>query len=175
MAFAGSIGPSAALIPFALIKNSQGEQAASYDAAGRIAFTRAGGQVYTPDRVDTLFIAIATDQTPPLGITVTGLPLGASADTGLLVTGVPAANENGLPTNFGPGRGRWDGPTGQSRLRVTAEAIVDVTVVANAAGALAVSTGPVSAGNARAGVRNYSGEVVDSILLIVECLHSVQG
>jgi hypothetical protein len=32
---------------------------------------------------------------------------GSAADTGILVTAAPAANEHGLPANFGPGRGNW--------------------------------------------------------------------
>jgi hypothetical protein len=32
---------------------------------------------------------------------------GTAGDTGVLVTAAPAANQHGIPINFGPGRGRW--------------------------------------------------------------------
>ena len=42
---------------------------------------------------------------------------GVAADSGVLSSAVPGAAQNGLPLNFGPGRGRWT-PTDLLRLRV---------------------------------------------------------
>lgn len=176
MAFAGDFGAAAALVPFALITNILGETSPGYDADGNITFTKASGQVYTPARVDTLIIAAGTDQTAPLGICQAGAASIANVDTGQLTTAAAGANQHGLPKNFGPGRGNWGGTnaTGHNRLRVTAIAALTVNVVADAAGSLQAL--PAQSGtDATATVRSFFGEVTDSLQLIVECVHSVQG
>lgn len=176
MAFAGSFGAAAALIPFGIITNILGESSPGYDANGNITFTRASGQVYTPARVDTLIISGTTDQTPPLGLLTVGFPAIADADTGQLTTAVAGVNQHGLPANFGPGRGKWGGVnvTGLNRIRVSAVAILDVGVAADGAGS--VQSHPIQSGtDATVTVRSYFGEVVDSLVLTVECIHSTQA
>jgi hypothetical protein len=37
-----------------------------------------------------------------------GAPSAAAADTGVLTTATPAANQNGIPSYFGKGRGNWE-------------------------------------------------------------------
>jgi hypothetical protein len=175
MAFSGTIGPSANLIPATIIRNIKGEFGASYDSAGRIAFTSASGQVYTPDRVDTLFVIIETaGNVPPLGPLVVGSTNIANADAGALVTAVPAANQHGLPTNFGPGRGRWASDTGQQRIRCSVFEELNVVSVANGIGSVSIISG--SAGNnATVICRNFHGEQLSSLTLMLECVHSVQN
>lgn len=176
MSFAGTFGASGALIPATIITNIKGEPGVSYDAAGRIAFQSASGAIYTPDRVDTLFLKGAVDQAiPPLAALVAGPALIANADTGQLVTAAPAANQHGLPTNFGPGRGKWDGPTGQARINV--EPSEELTVVNPALGAGSVVAVSASVGgiDAASTVRNFHGEALNVLTLRVECIHSIQG
>jgi len=175
MAFAGSFGAAAALIPFGIITNLLGETSPGYDANGNIMFTRASGQVYTPTRVDTLIITATTDQTPPLGICTTGLPTIADADTGGLTTAAPGANQHGLPVNFGPGRGRWGvDPTGFNRLRASVSSVLNVGVVADSAGSVQTVC-VLSGANCTVEARSYFGEVVDTLVMTVECLHSTQA
>lgn len=179
MAFGGTFGPSGNLIPFALISNLKGEQASGYDAAGNIKFLNSAGVEYTPARVDTLIIVGQdADGNPPLAAMAAGPVAAAAADCGQLVTAAPAANQHGLPANFGPGRGNWSGPTGQlGRLRVTPE--VDMTTLAAPAGQGSVMplNAPVLGGDdVAAFVRNFFNQPIStSLTLIVECLHSVQG
>lgn len=179
MALGGTIGPSGALIPANLIVNIKGEIGDSYDALDNIRFLSASGQLYTPDRVDTLFIQIGTDpaapQPEPLGALLAGNANSANADSGALVTAVAAANQNGLPRNFGPGRGNWNGPTGQLRLRATTAETLNVTVPAAGVGSVVSNAGPAPFGNAAAVIRNFHGEALSTLLLTVECVHSVQG
>lgn len=178
MALGGTIGPSGALIPANLIVNIKGESGVSYDAADNIQFQDASGQLYTPSRVDTLLIQVSTDlnagQPAPLGALLAGSTNIANADSGMLVTSAPAANQNGLPANFGPGRDKWDGPTGQQRIRVTTAEQLNVAVPAAGAGSVVALAGA-SGGNASAVLRNFHAEPLDTLTLTVECVHSVQG
>lgn len=174
MAFAGSFGAAEALIPFGMITNILGETSPGYDANGNIMFTRASGQVYTPPRVDTLIITATTGQTAPLGITTVGLPSIVDADTGRLTSAAPGANEHGLPANFGPGRGKWANVTGANRLRASVDAVLDVAVVADSAGSVqAVSL--LLGADCSVTARSYFGEVIDSFIMTVECIHSTQA
>lgn len=175
MAFGGTIGPSGALIPANIIFNIKGELGHSYDADGRIRFQDASGNIYTPERVDTLFVQIAIDQAvPPLGALLVGNENPANADTGVLVTAAPAANQNGLPVNFGPGRGRWAGPTGQQRIRCEASETLNVVAVAAGAGSVVARSGA-GPTDALVTVRNFHGEQLSQLTLRVSVEHSVQG
>lgn len=176
MAFGGTFGPSGALLPFGIIFNILGEKGVGYDADGNIQFQRASGSVYTPARVDTLIVAGEIVQnTPPLGALQLGAANIANVDTGQLVTAAPLANEHGLPANFGPGRGNWADVTGRvTRLRI--EASVQRNILALPAGQGAVEyVTDVAGSDVSALARNTSGEVVDTLRLVVECIHSVQG
>lgn len=184
MAFGGTIGASGNLIPANLLYNIKGEQGASYDADGRLAFTTADGVVYTPERVDTLVLPIgATEVAGPLKGLVAGSADPANGDTGALTTAAPVVNQNGLPTNFGPGRGKWNsigpasGPFSVPRLRVAYE----TDVVAPAQGftgqgsVMTTETKSLLGGDVESITRNFFGQDLSNLVLIIECLHSIQG
>lgn len=191
MTFGGTFGPGGNLIPFGLIFNLQGEAAAGYDADGRVRFTSKSGQVYTPARVDTLLIqGAATEASVLLGALVAGGDVAANADVGTLATGVPGVTEHGLPTNFGPGRGNWDeisgvgdgpGPFALPRLRLTYMPKITAPVTQPGVASLGqgsvqtVDIAPVAPSNVSSETRNFHGVELDKLLIIVECLHSVQG
>lgn len=178
MAFGGTFGPSGNLIPYKLIENIKGEPASGYDANGNIKFLTADGTEYTPERVDTLVIIGKTnDGGPPLAATAAGPTLAASADAGQLVTAAPLANQHGLPANFGPGRGNWTSPTGRlPRLRVTPEVEVTTGQAPGGTGSvMPLNAGVLGDADVSAFVRNYFNSPLDSLILIVECIHSVQG
>jgi hypothetical protein len=178
MAFAGTFGPSGNLIPYKLIQNIKGESASGYDANGNIKFITADGVEYTPARVDTLIITGASDDGgPPLDATVAGPTQASSADTGQLVSAAPAVNQHGLPANFGPGRGNWNDPTGGlARLRVQPEIEITTTQAPAGQGSVMPLNAPVLGGaNVSAFVRNFFGDELKALILIVECIHSIQG
>lgn len=96
----------------------------SYDSSNRLIPSGAGaGGPYVgdaPNQVRTqigTFLMLMADpggevilvgqQNPPLSAFVDQSRNGSANDTGVLVTAVPAANQHGIPTNFGPGRGNW--------------------------------------------------------------------
>ena len=178
MALGGTIGAAGSLVPATSIFNIKGEQGVSYDAAGRIAFTGPGGVAYTPSRVDTLIIQVATDQNAPQPATLNALVAGATnianADAGALVTALVALpNQNRLPTNFGPGAGEWDGPTGQ--FRIVAEATEDITVAAVATGIGSVVARAGATTDATVVLRNFHGEALTNLTIRLSVEHSVQG
>jgi len=183
MTFGGQFGPGGNLVPFGLIKNIKGEIASGYDAAGRIVFINADGEDYTPERVDTLIIvAQPTGQGEgtsfPLGAATPGIGLPNALDVGTLVSAVPGLTEHGLPTNFGPGRGNWNGPTGHyTRLRLSQSSVVNVPALAVASSTGGVEIGPFDPGgsNVAGGVRNLNAVALVVMQIIVECIHSVQG
>jgi len=191
MAFGGTMGAAGALIPFALIYNIKGEQGAGYDANGRLKFTTADGVVYTPERVDTLLIGLqSTEASNPLDAVIAGGDDITHADCGELVTSAPAANQNGLPTNFGPGRGNWNlfttagGPFSITRVRVDYEPKITAALPSQAppntggVGQGSVMTTDIEPiGSADVGVitRNFFGVNLDKLVMTVECLHSIQG
>jgi len=185
MAFGGTMGAAGNLIPFGIIFNLKGEQAAGYDAAGRIRFTNADGVVYTPERVDTLVVNVSVDEIngPPLKAIVPGGDSIANADCGELVTSAPAANEHGLPTNFGPGRGNWNefladsGPYSLPRVRVGYQPKITAPQqgFGGQGSVMTTDQAPVGAADLSVRTRNFFGVDIDKVLMVVECLHSIQG
>lgn len=175
MAFAGTIGPSGALVVATQIRNIKGELGVSYDAEDRLAFQGPNG-VYTPARVDTLIITSNDGEDgAPLSALLAGSQNIANADTGALVTAAPAADQHGLPSNFGPGRGRWTAdPTGEQRARCSTSEQLDVVDPALGVGSVS-SVAASTAGDAIIICRNFHGEDLTSLVLYVECVHSVQG
>lgn len=181
MAFGGDFGPDQALLPFGIISNIKGEAATGYDADGRIKFADAAGREYTPERIDTLVIVGEDDQTPPLAALVAGVGSAANADAGLLVTAAPKANEHGLPTNFGPGRGRWSTSSTGTVNRFRIELGQELTASALPEAGASLGQGSVGAmtsadtDDVQALVRNYHGDDLDTLKIVVECVHSVQN
>ena len=115
MAFGGGAGipgdmisPTAARVPY----GSTG--LITYDADGITAMFSAGGRVLSQSRklFHTLYITLNQDefigqQNVPLSAFVDQSLDGSAVDTGVLVSAAPAANQHGLPANFGPGRDNW--------------------------------------------------------------------
>ena len=104
MAFAGTFGGAAKLVPPDLIFSAKFGVGTSYDADGNLQFTTPGATLVTPDRVDELLISGAGDI---LAALINNSDDGSAADTGVLVTAAAGANQHGLPANFGLGRGKW--------------------------------------------------------------------
>jgi len=175
MAFAGTFGASGNLIPFALIQSKQYGQATGYDASGNLQFTTPGGTVFTPDRVDDLVISAETDQNgPPLAALANNTDNGSAADTGVLVTAAPAANQHGLPANFGLGRGNW-AAADLTGIHVEFLAAVNtVAGVTNVGGPLVRARTPVAVGNFSVAVKNMSEVALESCTLLVQVEHSIQ-
>ena len=178
MAFAGTFGASAAMVPFGIIENARGEVGAGYDSDSRLKFARASGSLYTPARVDTLIIRAEASggefSTPPLDAIVAGLPSQANADTGALVSAIPIADQHGLPVNFGPGRGKWT-ERDLNRLRVFSVPLYIAPVVpGDARGHASKTTISLVAGNIVILVRNHDGTELANLQLAVELTHSMQ-
>ena len=175
MAFAGNFGASGALIPFGICFNLSAEQGAAYDPVltSQLRFERASTSTYTPTSINTL---ILDGGAAALGAAVAGAASEANADCGLLVSDVPAANQNGLPANFGPGRGNWT-PADALRIRVSFRE--SCTVVAGppvtGPGSVVVDSLGVVGGNISILIRNQNAVALTNLNVIVEYLHSIQG
>ena len=171
MAFAGTFGAAANQIPFGILASKQYGAASGYDADGRIQFTTPGGTVITPDRFDDLFITATGDILLAL---VNNDDDGVPADNGLIVSGAPAANQHGLPTNFGPGRGNWVA-NDLGSLKVEFRGAI------NTVGAVTNTGGPVLRGATLAGadavisIKNMSEVVLASATIRVQMEHSIQA
>ena len=175
MAFAGSFGAAANLIPFAMLQSKLYGQASGYDANGNLRFTTPGGTVVTPERIDSLVISAITAVSAPLGVLTNNTDDGTAVDTGVLATGVPAANQHGLPANFGLGRGRWSGLEVATSLRV--EILVAVNTVAagtNTGGPVVRTKTPIVGGNFTVAIKNMSEVVLASGVILVQFEHSIQ-
>lgn len=180
MAFGGNFGAAGNLVPFALFRTLDGEAGAGYDADGNLILERASGSLYTPRRIDTLLISgLATEAG---GSVLAAVTVGASgdpadADVGQLVTSVAAANQHGLPANFGLGRGRWGAGRGVNRLFCHAiDTALDVGAGPANLASVQTTLGNIGLGDDVAiTIRNLHIQALDYLLLRPEFLHSIQG
>jgi len=108
MAFGTCIGAAAGLVQAASITHPAGQYADQVNGAAAAAgpFWQATevegrgqlmGIIITGDGVGTDLLAVRAGAAFDI----------TAADTGALVTDEAAANQHGLPANFGPGRGHW--------------------------------------------------------------------
>lgn len=174
MAFAGNFGASGALVPFAICSNLSAEQGSAYGVVGddTLQFERASGSDYTPAQINTLLL----DGGAALGAVVAGAASAANADVGVLVSSAPAANQHGLPANFGPGQGNW---TQASANRVRVSFREQSTAVAGppvlGPGSAVVADVLFAAGDIAISIRNQNAVALNELTVIVEFLHSIQG
>lgn len=173
MAFAGDIGANA-LIPFGSLFSRQYGLGVSYDADDNLQFATPGGDVITPARIDELLILGNNGE---LAALVDNTNDGSVADCGVLVTAAftPAADESGLPANFGLGRGGW--LTDEDLLRVACT----LRSVENTVGAVTDTGGPVVRAIRSAGVndleiviKNMSEVALETCTIELTMLHSIQ-
>lgn len=175
MAFAGSFGASANLIPFGILSSKQWGTASGYDANGNLQFTTPGGTVLTPERIDDLFIAATQVAGPsdPLAALIDNDDTGAGADSGVLVTAAPAANQHGLPANFGPGRGNWTADD-LGALKVTIPRAVNTVAAGTNVGGPVVRSINVAAGDVTVAFKNMSEVVLNNATIRVQMEHTIQ-
>lgn len=111
MAFA-QIGAAGALIQAASLQPT-GAYAGPNADAWFVDRVNGGGRAYQPSRLNKIIVSGARLLEPAAA----AAPDPANDDTGRLVTAAAGANEHGLPSNFGRGRGHWrDGD--EERVRV---------------------------------------------------------
>lgn len=121
MAFAGSMGAPAAMIPAIVIAGRGPTLQAVYSSGNKIGFPSADGAgVYRP--INELVILPSTGPNAVLLAFIGQSIDGSTGDAGVLTTAVPTGNRHGIPTNFGPGRGAWLGED-LYRLRVSVERV----------------------------------------------------
>jgi len=179
MSFGGTLIPGAQ-VPASICSNIQGDQGDHYDADGNLVFADAvSGRLYTPGRFDTLIIAANDVEVPILGALVVGAAAEANADVGTLTTADPTGSptEVGLPANFGPGRNKWVDITGRiARLRMNYETLPQSGAAPTGQGSIQYQSAPApNPKNLKAVTRNYFNVQITNIVMIVECLHSIQG
>lgn len=177
MAFAGDFGAAGNLIPFALCYSPVYGQATGYDANGNLQFTTPGGTVVTPARIDHLQITAGQNI---LAALVDNTDDGSAADTGVFVAAAAAANQHGLPVNFGPGRGNWgDGNPANDRARLRAfidSAINTVAAVTNAGGPhVRVNGDTIAGGLTSIVIKNMSEVALASAVIDLQVQHSIQA
>jgi hypothetical protein len=166
MAFGGQFGASGSILPAAQMRAASGELGASINADGQLVLTRASGSTYVPETFDQFRISCGVAGTPPLAGVVIGLADPANADTGRLVSAAPGQDEHGLPTNFGPGRGKWT-QADFERIRIVALPTLNVAAPATGVGSVTMVQGSVAAGDIELDVRNYFEQDLVSLILIV--------
>lgn len=173
MAFAGDFGAAANLVPFGLIFTRRWGLAVGYDAGGNIQFQPdgAGGEIITPQRVDGLFISGANDI---LAALVDNTDDGSAADTGVLVTAAAAANQHGLPANFGPGRGNWVDPDNAFDLDVRPLTQRNTVAAATNTGGPVLRAIAVAGGDLTLAFKNMSEVALANATLLVRMVHSIQ-
>ncbi len=175
MAFAtAGFGAATGPITATLIVSAVGEVGASYDASGNLVFTRATASTWTPSRFDTIIMDSGAD---PLGPLLTGPFAVAGADCGMFVSAsaggvVYAASTQGLPANFGPGRGKWT-QAEVARLRVTCRPRVTVGAIATGVGASFSVNVALVVADVQISIRNHIEEKLDLMSIRIECRHSM--
>jgi hypothetical protein len=103
MAFGGNAGAAGGLLAVVNYVPAPGAIQSAYDANGAMEYQDAQGNLVKPaDQTVALVIGGGT-LAAYANVTVDG----SAADTGILTTAAPAANQHGIPANFGPGRGNW--------------------------------------------------------------------
>lgn len=143
MAFGGGYGIPGNMLAGACMRVPYGSTGLiTYDSDGLTALFASGGKVFGQSRklfhtlVLTSFAGeFVGQQAVPLSAFVDASVDGSAVDTGVLVSAAPAANQHGLPINFGPGRDGW--LTGD--LEKLASSLRAVLPAAFAAGAGAAS------------------------------------
>ncbi len=177
MAFAtAGFGATTGPITATLIRIGTGEVGASYDASGNLVVTRATASTYTPARFDAM--RLVSGATPLAGL-LTGAYDVTAADCGMFVSAsaggvVFAANTQGLPANFGPGRGKW---ALRDVARVRVEVRPRITVAAAATG---VGTGidvdvRLASADLTISLRCHLEEPIDAMDVIISYVQSTLG
>ena len=99
---------------------------------------------------------------------------GSAIDTGLLVSAAAAANQHGLPVNFGPGRGNWT-ENDVARLQVDVKART-ITAPIDASAIPPVVSVQITGGDVVIVVKNMStAQVYTDLLINLKYSHSIEG
>lgn len=146
MAFGGGYGIPGNMLAAACMRVPYGSTGLiTYDSDGLTAMFSAGGEVMGRSRklfhtlVLTSFAGeFIGQQAVPLSAFVDQSVDGSAVDTGVLVSAAPAANQHGLPINFGPGRDNWVTSTVE-RLASSLRAVLPSLFAAGAGAASIIS------------------------------------
>lgn len=172
MAFAGTMGAAAAMTPIGVMSAPGGALSYATDA---ISLLKTGIGTVTPiahPQLANLRFLMGSDQTPPLAAMVLGLADPANADTGALVTAAPAANQHGIPANFGPGRGNWT-QNDLERLRVHIQGEFFLAGALTDVGTVSIATRTLVGSDLVILVRNMNPSDALGITIDLEWRHSV--
>jgi len=179
MAFGGDAGAAGALLAVGNWRSPLANVVPlnnAYDGASNLILSDANGSAVVGQggnrQVKSLVAVIADDQTPALGAFVDATKDGSAADTGVLVTAAAAANQHGIPINFGAGRGNWN-DNELSRLRVIID-MADLSVPAVDVGGVSVIIQAFGAGNIAIVLKNVSSTDIDNMRIRLEYRHSVE-
>ncbi|HMO94949.1 MAG TPA: hypothetical protein PKD27_02445, partial [Tepidiformaceae bacterium] len=127
-----------------------------------------------PLRIDSLVLSGATDGTPVLAALANNTDDGSAADTGVLTTAAPAANQHGLPRNFGVGRGNWNVLLMAAVVRVEFLAAINTVAAVTNTGGPVVRTKVPLVGNFTVAIKNMSEVALASGVILVQFEHSIQ-
>ena len=106
---------------------------------------------------------------------VDGTLTGAAADTGVIVSAAAAANQHGLPTNFGPGRDNWVFAD-TYRLTTDVEVFFPAVVAAGDGGPFVAAKAALVGPNARditVVVKNTSPNAISYMMIRMRYDHSI--
>lgn len=152
--------------------------AVAYDtAAGFTDDIVAGGRLLRPSgsSYGLTFMRIAESAGTPLLALADNSNDGSAADTVVFTTAAPAANQVGLPSNFGPGRGRWTQALVAFQLCVEIRERVNTVAGISNVGGPEIRTISYANGNFTVAVKNMSEVALANFAIIFRVRHSIES
>jgi hypothetical protein len=166
MAFGGNAGAAAGLLAVGTYIPNPGSDGAAYDG-DEMEYTEGGAHAYgAPDLLRNVTLLITT----PLAAYADATIDGSAADTGVLTTAAAAADQHGLPSNFGPGRGNW---TLQDIARLSVDVRTTEAAPAASQPTVAVLSLTVSSGDLVIVCKNQSTGAPEAITVKLRYDHSM--
>jgi hypothetical protein len=167
MSFGGTAGAADDIIDAVAISPVEGATVTGI-AGGSVRFLDANGRLVAggSEPVRSVVLEISGGA---LAAYVAGPSDGTAADVGRLMSAVPAGGAQGLPVNFGPGRGKWaDGDLYRLSVEILSQSHFPLT----AGGGFVVVSSAVAAGDLVITFRNFSSVPLSACTVRLRYDHS---
>jgi len=170
MAFGAAAGPAEAPIQSSAIISTPGASQSVYDDDDNLEFQTPDGS-HVKGGADQLSKVVYSFPAALLAY-VDATQDGSAADTGILTSANSAADQHGLPANFGPGRGNW---TKGDNYRISVELVNQYgdPVAGGAVEVVSTEVDGVDPGDIRMILKNLSEADVSFLDIRVQYEHSL--